>query len=273
MAETRIEQNYRSIERMARLTREGGEDPSQGDEESILSAVKRAALVGGKGHSPEITLGPTADLILPEDILAPLRELLSSRGYRPEGITALPLDRRLTAQEYGEIRTYFDLSYERSGVVDLERIKRIFPDQKLYHATNGLSYALQRQVGWLSPEDIAFVAQEICQLPDFLEIDPGFFMGSELSWVAGYAQPWPKNRPNDLLAVLKIDTTDPRVRKLMNTGILLEVDIESYREQLPDTQSFVVRHTDINRTPPVFEVIAPIAPREHKIRAVLDFNR
>ncbi|MFM1846823.1 MAG: hypothetical protein RL417_297 [Pseudomonadota bacterium] len=269
---SRPDKNYRALERLAAATRETSDLKGVATDAAIQAALLEADLTGKAGRRPAISIGEAHELTLPSHVRESVKELLSPHGYRPEGVLTLPTDRPLQEREFQELKDYFALSYEHPGVVDLERVERIFPNQRFYHATNALSFALHREIGWLSPEDIACVAQDICGLKDYLEIDPGFFVGNDLSWVAGYALPWADDRPSDLLKVLKIDTKDPTVRRLMNTGLLLEIDLADFRKQLPDTGSFVVRQGDINRERTVFEVIAPIAPMKIEVRATIDFN-
>ena len=266
------DQNYRAIERTARALQQTDADTGELSDETLLKKLHAAELSNRSGFQPNITLGVTPELMLPGEIRDKIAELIGPQGYRSAGIAALPIDRPLTEGEFAEVKDYFHLSYEDDGVVDLDRVEKIFPGQRYYHSTSGLTYAIQREFGWLSPEDLAFVATELCGIRDYLEIDPGFFVGTDPTWVAGYGIPAPASRPSALLSILKIPLDDPEIRRLMKTALLLEVDIATFRTQLPSTDCFVVRQSDINRTQPVFEVIAPVAPMASKIRAVLDWN-
>ncbi len=268
------DQNYRNLERLAQRTRDSSapSDWSGLSNESVCVNLAAESLTNREGKAPRLSPTLTSPLELPSDVLRGIQKLISPAGHRPEGISVFPTSRPLSSAEFADLKDYTHLSYEHDGIVDLARVEKIFPNQKLYHATNGLSYALNRQLGWLAPDDVAFVAQEICGIKDYLEIDPGFFMGTDPRWVAGYAIPWPLGRPNDILNVLRIPTDNPAIQRLSNIGLLREIDPTAYRQQLPSTDCFVIRQTDINRRDPVFELIAPIAPTESRIRAVLDWN-
>ncbi len=254
------------------MAREAHPEHGPLSDSALLERLQAAQLSDRSGREPRISLGMTSELVLPRDVRDAIAELIGPRGYRSSGILTLPIDRPLTEQQFSEVKDYFNLSYEDTGIVDLDRVEKIFPNERFYHTTSGLTYAIQREFGWLSPEDVAFVATEICKMRDFLEIDPGFFVGTDPTWVAGYSIPAPDNRPSDILSLLKVPVEHPEIRRLMKTSVFLEVDLSTYRDQLPSTDCFVVRQTDINRASPVFEVIAPIAPRERTIRATFDWN-
>lgn len=266
------DQSYRAIERTARTVRETHPEHGELSDGALLERLHAAHLTDRSGREPRISLGLNSELALPPDVRDAIAELIGPRGYRSTGITALPIDRPLTERQFSEVKDYFNLSYENTGVVELARVEKIFPGHRFYHTTSGLTHAIQKEFGWFSPEDVAFVATDICKMRDFLEIDPGFFVGTDPTWVAGYSIPAPDNRPSDLLSVLKVPLEHPEIRRLMKTSVFLEVDLSTYRDQLPSTDCFVVRQTDINRASPVFEVIAPIAPMASSVRATFDWN-
>lgn len=228
-------------------------------------AVRRESVVPVDPQELSLTLG--------EDALARIALNVEGDLIRPEGMACYTTRGRLSPKELELLQGFFEEDYRYDDRVSLERlifrVRREGGDPHLYHMTNALSYTFSREVGWIDPEDLSWLAEDQIGIDEWVTGDIGCFSGLEAitaaRYTAGALHGGCQGHGPEIFSALGVPINEPPIRDLMDTALLLEFDPRVYEQQLPDNRArvFVMREHDINEVGTLnLEVAAPILPTD-----------
>lgn len=219
----------------------------------------------------------TERLGFPQSQIASVQAHIHGRAIREGGIRVYNTREVLAAADASQLLQTFQEGFpdNEASTVDsaTTRLRRTLQadgivegarEPKIYHVSNGLSYAFARTFGWIDPVGLSWLCADHLAISEYEERDTfGIFHALNPLALAGYESFDGSfyGHGQRILGGLGIDVKDPDVMRLLGMSVLLEIDPSVFTRQLGvsglKANSLILRAHGDGRVADV-EVISPV---------------